>query len=125
MSVEAELYPEVVAHGTLARAVSAAAARRGVDVGNVSTPAGYEHLGAWRFAVIECGAQRMSAYLSPAERQFGIGIARGPRIRGEGTAGSLDAVVDVAAAWCAGMPLRQALRRFPLPGKLPMGMDAR
>jgi hypothetical protein len=126
VSTPSQQYPEVVAHGTLARAIAAAAARRGAGVGDVSTPAGHDHLDAWRFAALECGEQRMSVYLSLAQRRFGVGVSRGSRVRGEGTADSLDTVVDLAAAWCAGMPLRQAPQRFPflVAGDLELAFEA-
>lgn len=113
MSPVAELYPEIVAHGTFAQAIVAVAAGRGVDLGDVSTPAGYAPADAWQFADIRCGEQQMSAYLSDDEHRFRIIVTRSPQVWAAGLADSLDAVVDVAVAWCAGMRLRDAVRRFP------------
>jgi hypothetical protein len=108
-----ERYPEIGAHGTLARAVTAAAARRGADLGAVSTPGIYEFMQQCRPALIECGAQRATVYCTHGEPRFGVGFSRGSRVQGEGSTDDLDVVVDLAAAWCAGVSLRDAAERFP------------
>ena len=108
-----DLYPEIDRRRGLAAALAADARERGLDLGAVHVPAGYEGVGSWKFARIEHGPQRVTVCLRTDVRQFLVGVTRRRRIRAEGGTDSLATVVDIAAAWCAGLTLRDLGDRFP------------
>jgi len=109
----AERYPDVAEHGSLRLAIAAVARDRGAVLGPISTPSGYERAGPWKVAQIKAGDQSFFASLKSSKRYFSVKVTRPVRLSASGGTTSLAEVVDVAAAWCARITVRDLLERFP------------
>lgn len=114
MRPDAERYPEVAAcGGDLATALQAAAGRMGVRLVGLGDAYPPEGLSRHFVAALEAECGDVQVELRPERREVGVTL-RLPLVgvAGVGAAWSLEAVIEVAQAWQAGMPLADMAARW-------------
>ncbi|MDG4808910.1 hypothetical protein O7634_19360 [Micromonospora sp. WMMD1120] len=105
------LYPDLVERGGLAPAIIEAAARHGLDVGQVTAP----EQGRARFTCADLGSSEgvVCVKLGSQARYFMIDVRVAGEVVVRGDVMDLAQVVEVAAAWCAGLTVAELTARFP------------
>lgn len=114
MRPDAELYPEVAAAGgDLTVALQIAAGRVGVGLVGLREGNRPEGLSCHFVAALEAECGDVQVELRPERREVGVTL-RLPLVgvAGVGTAWSLEAVIEVAQAWQAGLPLADMAARW-------------
>lgn len=105
------LYPDLVEQGGLAPALADAAARHGLDVGQVTAP---DH-GRARFTCAEVSSPQgvVCVGLGSQARYFMIDLRVAGEVLARGDATDLLQVAQVAAAWRSGASVADLTARFP------------